>query len=46
MTIDEWAAMDEDDEGELVDGCLEEEEESSALNALIIAWLGTIILHL
>lgn len=45
MTLDEWAAMDEDDEGELVHGCLVEEEEGSLLHALVVVWLGTTILN-
>jgi Uma2 family endonuclease len=39
MTLEEWAEMDEDDEGELVDGVLVEEEVGSFLNELVLAWL-------
>jgi len=39
MTIDEWADLDEDEPGELVDGRLEEEEEPSYLHAAVVAWL-------
>src|SRR5580704_19571329 len=40
MTLDEWAAMDEDEEGELVDGILVEEEMPSASHELIVTWLA------
>ncbi|MFO0761348.1 MAG: Uma2 family endonuclease [Byssovorax sp.] len=39
LTVAQWAALDEDIEGELVDGALVEEERSSALHALISGWL-------
>jgi Uma2 family endonuclease len=39
MTLDGWAAMDEDDEGELVDGILVEEEMPSMSHELTVAWL-------
>ena len=43
MTLDEWADLDEDVEGELVDGALEEEEMPSLLHELAVAWLiGTL----
>ena len=38
MTIEEWADLDEDESGELVDGRLEEEEEPSFLHEAIVAW--------
>ncbi len=43
MTLDEWAALDEDVEGELVDGALEEEEIPSVLHEVIVLWLGAIL---
>jgi Uma2 family endonuclease len=39
MTFEEWAAMDEDDPGELVSGRLEEEEVPDLIHELIVAWL-------
>ncbi len=43
MTLDQWAALDEDVEGELVDGMLEEEEMPSVLHETIVVWLGAIL---
>jgi Uma2 family endonuclease len=39
MSIDEWAAMPEDDPGELVDGYLQEEEMPGLLHEIVVAWL-------
>ena len=39
MTVEEWAAMDEDEPGELVDGRLEEEEVPDLIHELVVAWL-------
>src|SRR5204862_5999929 len=39
MTLEEWAALDEEVEGELVDGVLEEEEMPSFLHEIVVAWL-------
>jgi Uma2 family endonuclease len=39
MTLDEWADLDEDEEGELVDGRLEEEEMPTWLHEEIVRWL-------
>ncbi len=39
MTLEEWADLDEDVEGELVNGALEEEEMPSFLHEIIVAWL-------
>ena len=38
MTLAEWGDLDEDVEGELVDGILEEEEMPTWLHELIVAW--------
>ena len=38
MTLEEWAELPEDDEGELVDGFLMEEEAPDFLHELIVAW--------
>ena len=43
MTLEEWAALDEDVEGELVDGFLEEEEMPSVLHEVVVLWLGAIL---
>jgi Uma2 family endonuclease len=40
MTLEEWAALDEDVRGELVDGMLVEEELPSYLHEFVIAWLA------
>jgi Uma2 family endonuclease len=39
MTLDDWAAMSEDEPGELVDGRLVEEEEPDLLHEALVAWL-------
>ena len=39
MTLEEWAALDEDVEGELVDGRLEEEEMPTFLHELVVTWM-------
>ncbi len=39
MTVEEWAALDEDEPGELVGGRLVEEEMPDAIHELIVAWL-------
>jgi Uma2 family endonuclease len=43
MTLEEWSALDDDVEGELVDGLLEEEEMPSVLHETIVLWLGAIL---
>ena len=40
LTLEEWAQLDEDVEGELVDGTLEEEEIPSFLHEIIVSWLN------
>lgn len=43
MSIDEWAAMPEDEPGELVDGYLQEEEMPGLLHEIVVAWLLRIL---
>ena len=43
MTIGEWADLDEDEPGELVDGRLDAEEEPSFLHEAVVAWLIRIL---
>lgn len=43
MSIDEWAAMPEDDPGELVDGYLQEEEMPGLLHEIVLAWLLSVL---
>jgi Uma2 family endonuclease len=38
MTLEEWADLDEDQEGELVDGRLEEEEMTTMAHEVVVAW--------
>ena len=40
MTVEEWGALDEDIEGELVDGILEEEEMATFLHEIVVMWLA------
>jgi Uma2 family endonuclease len=44
MTLQEWADLDDDIEGELVDGALEEEEMPTHLHELVVTWV-TVALH-
>ncbi|MCC6874867.1 MAG: Uma2 family endonuclease [Sandaracinaceae bacterium] len=39
LTVEEWAQLDEDVEGELVDGHLEEEEVPSYAHEIVVSWL-------
>jgi len=41
MNLDQWAALDEDVEGELVNGFLEEEEMPTFLHELVVVWMAT-----
>jgi Uma2 family endonuclease len=43
MTLQEWADLDEDVEGELVDGVLEEEEMPSFLHEIIVSFLNAVL---
>lgn len=43
MSLAEWAALPEDDEGELVDGQLVEEEVPDAAHESIVAWLVVVL---
>ena len=43
LTLEEWAALDEDAEGELVDGVLEEEEVASILHEIVVLWFATLL---
>jgi Uma2 family endonuclease len=43
MTFEEWAAMDEDEPGELVDGRLVEEEDADLTHELAVTWLILVI---
>lgn len=45
LTMEEWAAMDEDEPGELVDGRLEEEEDAGALHEILVASLMQSLLN-
>jgi Uma2 family endonuclease len=44
MTVGEWGALDEDVEGELVDGKLEEEETPTFLHEVVASWLLGLLL--
>src|SRR5262249_45736024 len=41
MTVEEWAALPEDDEGELVNGLLVEEEMADPQHEIATAWCGS-----
>jgi Uma2 family endonuclease len=43
LTLEEWGAMDEDDEGELVEGVLVEEEMPGSLHEVVVCWLTRIL---
>jgi len=39
MTLEQWAALPNDEPGELVDGCLADEEVPDLLHEAVVAWL-------
>lgn len=39
MTVAEWVALPEDEPGELVDGCLVEEEMPDLVHEIVVSWL-------
>lgn len=43
VTLEEWAALDEDEPGELVDGRLEEEEMASWAHEIAVSWLVRVL---
>ena len=43
MTVQEWAAMPEDEPGELRDGLLEDEEVADRTHETAVLWLGTLL---
>jgi Uma2 family endonuclease len=43
MTFTEWAALSEDEPGELVDGRLEEEEVPSYIHEVVVVWLARML---
>jgi Uma2 family endonuclease len=43
MGLEEWADLDDDIEGELVDGILEEEEMANFLHEIVVMWFGAVL---
>jgi Uma2 family endonuclease len=43
MTVEEWGDLDDDIEGELVDGVLEEEEVATFLHEIAVMWLAHVL---
>lgn len=43
MTVEQWAALDEDVRGELVDGVLVEEEMPSLIHETVVGWLYVVL---
>ncbi len=41
MTLEQWGDLDEDAEGELIDGVLEEEEMATFLHEIVAMWLAS-----
>src|SRR5215831_16173412 len=44
MTVQEWAALPEDEPGELCDGFLEDEEVADLTHETVVLWLGSQLL--
>ncbi|HYC22917.1 MAG TPA: Uma2 family endonuclease [Candidatus Bathyarchaeia archaeon] len=43
ISLEEWAALPEDEPGELVDGRLEDEEVPDAIHELVVGWLMQVL---
>ena len=43
FTLDDWARMPEDEPGEFIDGCLEEEEMPDARHEVVVMWLARVV---
>lgn len=43
MSLEDWADMPEDDDGEIVDGLLTEEEVPSIVHEIIVLWIGSML---
>ena len=43
MTVQEWAALPEDEPGELCDGVLVEEEVADVMHEIAVLWLGALL---
>jgi len=43
LTLKQWGELDEDDEGELVDGVLEEEEVPTVIHEAVVIWLVVVL---
>ncbi|SRR5258708_7089547 len=41
MTLEEWAVLDEDEPGEIVDGVLVEDEVPSTIHELVVVWISS-----
>jgi Uma2 family endonuclease len=43
MSLEEWAALDEDEPGEIVEGVLVEDEVPSTIHELVVSWLNEVL---
>ena len=43
LTPEEWARLDEDEGGELVDGALEADERAGWAHEVVVAWLFAVL---